>query len=121
MFRAGLEGIEQRGKAQLGDKTMLDALIPAVQALSVAAQAGAGVVEALAAAANAAEQGMHATIALIANRGRASYLGPRAIGHQDPGATSLYYLIETAAATLGQPIKPPLQTTQPVSSGKLTP
>jgi dihydroxyacetone kinase-like protein len=110
MFHAGLEGVQQRGKAQLGDKTMLDALIPAVAALHEAAAAGADIDRALAAAARAAAQGMVATIGLIANRGRASYLGPRAIGHQDPGATSLTYLIESAAATLGKPMSMPRQS-----------
>ncbi len=100
MFRAGLEGIQQRGKAQVGDKTLIDALQPAVEALEAAAQQGLSISQALEAARVAAEAGMHNTIALQANRGRASYLGPRAIGHQDPGATSLYYLIETAAKTL---------------------
>lgn len=101
MFRAGLEGIQQRGKAQVGDKTMIDALQPAVEALEAAAAEQRSVGEALEAARLAAEAGMRATIELQANRGRASYLGPRAIGHQDPGATSLYYLVETAAAILG--------------------
>ena len=100
MFRAGLEGIQQRGKAQVGDKTMLDALQPAVEALEAAAKAGYTLSDALEAATIAAEAGMHKTIDLQANRGRASYLGPRAIGHQDPGATSLYYLIESARQSL---------------------
>ncbi len=104
MFRAGLEGIQQRGKAQVGDKTMLDALQPAVEALEVAAKQGLAISTALEAARHSAEKGMHDTIDLQANRGRASYLGPRAIGHQDPGATSLYYLIETAAQTLAAPV-----------------
>jgi dihydroxyacetone kinase-like protein len=114
MFRAGLEGVQQRGKAQTGDKTMIDALSPAVDALSEAARRGATVAEALTAAAQAAEAGMHATIDLIANRGRASYLGARAIGHQDPGATSVYYLIDTAAATLGTPIPAALRSNRSV-------
>ena len=103
MFRAGLEGVQQRGKAQVGDKTLIDALQPAVEALEAAAAQKASIHTALAAAATAAETGMHKTIDMQANRGRASYLGPRAIGHQDPGATSLYYLIEAAAATLTAP------------------
>jgi phosphoenolpyruvate---glycerone phosphotransferase subunit DhaL len=103
MFRAGLEGILQRGKAQVGDKTMIDALQPAVEALEDAAQQGLALHTALEAARFSAEKGMHKTIDMQANRGRASYLGPRAIGHQDPGATSLYYLIETAADTLVAP------------------
>jgi dihydroxyacetone kinase-like protein len=101
MFRAGLEGVQQRGKAQVGDKTMIDALQPAVEALEAASAQGLSTGAALEAARIAAEKGMHNTIELQANRGRASYLGPRAIGHQDPGATSLYYLIETAVETFG--------------------
>ena len=100
MVRAGLEGIQQRGKAQVGDKTMVDALHPAVQALEAAAQKDLPIADALEAAREAGEEGMHKTIGMQANRGRASYLGPRAIGHQDPGATSLYYMLETAAETL---------------------
>jgi dihydroxyacetone kinase-like protein len=100
MFRAGLEGIQQRGKAQVGDKTMIDALQPAVEALEAAAKQALSISTALEAARVAAEAGMQKTIALQANRGRASYLGPRAIGHQDPGATSLYYLVESAAKSL---------------------
>lgn len=100
MFRAGLEGIQQRGKAQVGDKTMIDALQPAVEALEAAAEQSLSISEALEAARIAAEAGMKKTVEMQANRGRASYLGPRAIGHQDPGATSLYYMIEAAAKTL---------------------
>jgi dihydroxyacetone kinase-like protein len=100
MFRAGLEGIQQRGKAQMGDKTLIDALQPAVEAIEAAAKSNLSIAAALEAARVAAEVGMRNTIAMQANRGRASYLGPRAIGHQDPGATSLYYMIETAAKTL---------------------
>ena len=100
MFRDGLAGVQQRGKADLEDKTLVDALHPAVVALGDAAEQDAALADALEAARAAAEEGMHHTIGLQANRGRASYLGPRAIGHQDPGATSLYYLVETAAATL---------------------
>lgn len=104
MFRAGLEGVQQRGKAQMGDKTMIDALQPAVEALEAAAQQGLAINVALDAARDAAEMGMQKTIDMQANRGRASYLGPRAIGHQDPGATSLFYLIESAATTLTAPL-----------------
>jgi dihydroxyacetone kinase-like protein len=102
MFRSGLEGVQQRGKAQLNDKTMVDALQPAVEALEAAAASGATVAQALAAARAAAEQGMRHTIEIQAHKGRASYLGARSIGHQDPGATSVFFLVETAAATLGQ-------------------
>lgn len=86
-----------RGKANLGDKTMVDALTPAVQAMREALQNGAGIVEALERAASAAEQGMKDTIPMLAKKGRASYLGERSIGHQDPGATSTYLLLRAMA------------------------
>lgn len=101
MFRDGLEGVKQRGKAEIDEKTMIDALEPAVQALEEAAEAGASLDDALNAACLAAEAGMIHTIDLEAQKGRASYLGPRSVGHQDPGATSTFYLIETAARALG--------------------
>ena len=82
-----------RGKAQRGEKTMIDALEPAVQALREAAD----LATALAASAEAAKQGAAATTPLVARKGRASYLGERAIGHQDPGATSLAMLLEELA------------------------
>jgi dihydroxyacetone kinase-like protein len=100
MFRSGLEGVQQRGKAQLEEKTMIDAMQPAVAALDAAAQAGASIEDALAAAQRSAEAGMVHTIDIEATKGRASYLGPRSIGHQDPGATSTYFLFETALTTL---------------------
>jgi phosphoenolpyruvate---glycerone phosphotransferase subunit DhaL len=94
---AGIKGVQSRGKAEPGDKTMIDALLPALAAL----QAGDGDAgEALRKAADAAEEGMKATIPLEARRGRASYLGPRSVGHQDPGATSSYLLMRTAADVL---------------------
>ena len=92
-WRQGVEGVQARGKAVLGDKTMVDAIVPAVDALDQAAGLDAG----LQAAASAAEQGMLATTPLVARKGRASYLGERSAGHQDPGATSSYYLMTTAA------------------------
>jgi dihydroxyacetone kinase-like protein len=94
--RQGLEGVQSRGKAQLGDKTMLDALSPAVQALGDATELSSG----LRAAAEAAEQGMRATTPLVARKGRASYLGERSADHQDPGATSTYYLFKSATEAL---------------------
>lgn len=100
MFRHGLEGIQQRGKAAVDEKTMIDALQPAVEALEAAAQQGATLEDALAAAETAAAGGMVHTIDLEAQKGRASYLGARSVGHQDPGATSTYYLLQAAAATL---------------------
>jgi phosphoenolpyruvate---glycerone phosphotransferase subunit DhaL len=97
-LEAGITGVQSRGKAQPGDKTMIDALLPALEAL----RAGDGDVgAALNAAADAAEGGMKATIPMEARKGRASYLGPRSVGHQDPGATSSYLLMRTAAETLG--------------------
>lgn len=95
-WRKGLEGVQARGKAQPGDKTMVDALIPAVEAL----EASADLDEGLRAAVKGAEQGMHATIPLLARKGRASYLGERSQDHQDPGATSTYYLFKAAGEAL---------------------
>jgi dihydroxyacetone kinase-like protein len=95
-WRKGLDGVQARGKAQPGDKTMVDALIPGVQALEGASDLDAG----LRAAAEAAQEGMKATTPLIARKGRASYLGERSKDHQDPGATSTYYLFKTAAEAL---------------------
>ncbi len=87
-LQAGRKGIVDRGKAEPGDKTMLDAWDPAVRAYDDAVAAGSDVPEAAAKAAEAAEQGAAATIPLVARKGRASYLGERSAGHQDPGATS---------------------------------
>lgn len=100
-LRAGLKGIVDRGKAEVGDKTIVDALSPALDAYDEAAAGGADVEAALAAAATACAQGRDATIPLVARKGRASYLGERSAGHQDPGATSVTLLIESAARTLG--------------------
>jgi phosphoenolpyruvate---glycerone phosphotransferase subunit DhaL len=95
-WRKGLEGVQARGKAQPEDKTMVDALIPAVEALEGADDLDSG----LRAAADAAGAGMKATVPLVARKGRASYLGERSAGHQDPGATSTYYLFQSAAEAL---------------------
>ena len=100
-LRAGLDGVVARGKAAAGDKTMLDALIPAVDALDAALADGAGLRDALSAAADAADAGRDATTPLVARKGRASYLGERSAGHQDPGATSTALLVTAAASTLG--------------------
>ena len=102
-LEAGIAGIQQRGSARPGEKTMIDALLPAMAALRDGLAAGASFSDALAAAAAAANMGMEATIAMQATKGRASYLGPRSIGHQDPGATSAWMLVQTAAETLGDP------------------
>jgi dihydroxyacetone kinase-like protein len=95
-WRKGLDGVKARGKADVGDKTMVDALAPAIEALEQAADLDSG----LRAAVDAAHQGMNATTPLVARKGRASYLGDRSAGHQDPGATSTYYLFKSAAETL---------------------
>lgn len=96
---AGIAGVEKIGKATLGEKTMLDALIPAREALHAALAGGATLAAAAVSAADAAEQGMVATIPLVATKGRASYLGERSAGHQDPGATSAHLLLRAAADT----------------------
>ena len=96
LFEAGLEGIVQRGKAQPGDKTMVDALLPAINVMKQSLQDEADLKQILQQGVAAAEKGMEATIPLQARKGRASYLGERSIGHQDPGATSSYLLLKTA-------------------------
>jgi phosphoenolpyruvate---glycerone phosphotransferase subunit DhaL len=98
---AGVEGVQKRGKAERGDKTMVDALLPAAEALRAAAGSGASLPAACRAAADAAAEGMRATTPLVARKGRASYLGERSAGHQDPGATSSWLLVETAARVFG--------------------
>jgi dihydroxyacetone kinase-like protein len=98
-LRAGVDGIARRGKATIGEKTMLDSLVPAAEALSAALAGGAPLEAALWRCERAAHQGMLATIPLVATKGRASYLGPRSAGHQDPGATSAHLLLRAAAAT----------------------
>jgi len=98
-FQAGIEGVRQRGKAAANDKTMLDALLPAIAAMQRSLAEDAGVGANLQQGVAAAEAGMLATIPMQARKGRASYLGPRSVGHQDPGATSAYLLLKTAAAT----------------------
>jgi dihydroxyacetone kinase-like protein len=100
-LEAGVGGVQTRGKAEPGDKTMLDALLPALEALRAAAADGSELGDALRRSAGAAEEGVKATIPLEARRGRASYLGPRSVGHQDPGATSAHLLLEVAARTFG--------------------
>jgi dihydroxyacetone kinase-like protein len=102
MLQAGLEGVVQRGKAAPGDKTMVDALTPAVGALDAAIAAGKSGSEALKEAADAAERGARETVPMVARKGRASYLGERSVGHQDPGATSSALLLRTLAGTVQQ-------------------
>lgn len=100
-LRAGVEGVRARGKATAGDKTMLDALEPALAAYEESVHAGADLAAALAAAASAAAAGRDATEPLVARKGRASYLGERSAGHIDPGAASATMLIESAARAAG--------------------
>lgn len=100
LLQAGYEGIVQRGRAQTGDKTMIDAWVPALEAMRSALDAGEDGIGALRKAVAAAEGGMKDTIPLQARKGRASYLGERSIGHQDPGATSTYLLLKALLDTL---------------------
>ena len=95
-WRKGVAGVQARGKAEPGDKTMVDALLPALHALEQASDLDSALQD----AASAAEQGMRDTIPLTARKGRASYLGERSKDHQDPGATSTYYLCQTAVEAL---------------------
>lgn len=97
-IEAALGGVKQRGKAELEDKTIVDALQPAAEAAKEAT--GGNVAEVFRAAAQAAEEGVEATKELVARKGRASYLGERAVGYQDPGATSTYLLLDAAARVL---------------------
>ncbi|MET1015792.1 MAG: dihydroxyacetone kinase subunit DhaL [Leifsonia flava] len=97
LLTAARDGIVLRGKAEVGDKTMIDAWTPAVDAAVAAEASGASEAEILAAAAEAAAAGAVATEPLVAHKGRASYLGERAIGHRDPGAQSTAYLLQAAA------------------------
>jgi dihydroxyacetone kinase-like protein len=101
-LRAGLDGVAARGKAVPGDKTMLDALVPACDALEEALADGQSLAEGLHAAAKGAARGRDATVPMVARKGRASYLGERSAGHQDPGATSAALLVEAAATALGR-------------------
>ena len=96
MLQAGVDGVIQRGRAQPGDKTMVDTWLPALAALKAGVEDGKDTAGAMQDAVAAAEQGMKDTIPMQAKKGRASYLGERSIGHQDPGATSAYLLIKAA-------------------------
>jgi dihydroxyacetone kinase-like protein len=98
-LEAAVSGVQARGKAEPGDKTMIDALVPAREAFKTALAEGASFADALRRSADAAEEGMRATIPLVAKKGRASYLGERSAGHQDPGATSSHLLVRAAAET----------------------
>lgn len=102
VLRAGIDGVRSRGKAEPGDKTMIDALEPAHAALVAAVAEGAGLAAALERMEEAAREGMEATVPLVARKGRASYLGERSAGHQDPGATSSHLILAAAASVWGK-------------------
>ena len=99
-LRAALDGVVELGAAEEGDKTMVDSLSPAVHALDGSLKSGASIAEALATAQAAGEEGMRATVPLLAQKGRASYLGERSIGHQDPGATSTALILAALAQSV---------------------
>ncbi len=96
-LQAGLEALQKLGAAVPGDKTIVDAYVPAADALRTVVDAGGSLVAATRAAADAAQEGMRATIPMQARKGRASYLGPRSVGHQDPGATSTWLIFRSLA------------------------
>jgi phosphoenolpyruvate---glycerone phosphotransferase subunit DhaL len=96
---AAVQGVQARGKAELQDKTMIDTLVPARDAFAEALSEGASFGDALRRSAAAGEEGMKGTIPLVARKGRASYLGERSAGHQDPGSTSSFLLLKTIAET----------------------
>jgi len=100
-FQSGVDGVMRRGKAAPGDKTMVDCLVPAAEALKAAAAEGEPWHIALARAEEAGHHGMEATVPLVARKGRASYLGERSAGHQDPGATSAHLMLVAARDALG--------------------
>lgn len=102
MMQEGVEGVVMRGKAEPGDKTMCDVWWPVVESLGQSAQQQLSVAEALQRASERAEQAVESTITMQARKGRASYLGERSIGHQDPGATSVMLMMKTLAAVAGQ-------------------
>ena len=97
VLAAAVSGIKERGKAVQGEKTILDALEPAATAFASAAAAGKTLAGCLALARDAAGQGVEYTKTIIATKGRASYLGERSLGHQDPGATSTYIILAALA------------------------
>ncbi len=99
-LEAALEGMEARGKAQRGEKTMIDTVAPAIDALKEARARGDELLIAMRAAVAAAEAGMRSTTPMLATKGRASYLGERSIGHQDPGATSAYLMMKVMLEVL---------------------
>jgi phosphoenolpyruvate---glycerone phosphotransferase subunit DhaL len=100
ILEKGLAGIVLRGKAAIGDKTMVDALQPAIKAYIRSVDSGETLDQALSKAVGAAEEGLDSTVPLVARKGRASYLGERSAGHPDPGATSTVFLFRSAAESL---------------------
>lgn len=101
ILEAAINGVITRGKAEPGDKTMVDALAPALQTLQEAVEKDLPLKQALEESAEAAKKGMEATVPMVARKGRASYLGDRSAGHQDPGATSSYLILKAASDTWG--------------------
>jgi dihydroxyacetone kinase-like protein len=97
LFQAGVDGMLQRGKASLGDKTMMDAWLPAVDAMREALEAGGGLEEIMDRGTAAAEAGAEATKSMSARKGRASYIGDRSVGHPDPGAVAVHMMLKAAA------------------------
>ena len=97
LFQAGVEGMQQRGKAERGDKTMMDAWLPAVDAMRDALEGGGGLTEVLDRGTAAAEAGAEATKSMSARKGRASYIGERSVGHPDPGAIAVHMMLKAAA------------------------
>jgi dihydroxyacetone kinase-like protein len=102
LLRAALEEIQRLGAAQVGDKTIVDALSPAIDAFERGLRSGEDLARAAFRARSAAEEGMRATVPLQARKGRASYLGPRSVGHQDPGATSTAMLFAALERVVGE-------------------
>ena len=99
-LKAAIDGVQQRGRAVLGEKTMLDAMIPALEAMAAARASGGDAKTVLAAGLAAAREGVEFTKTIVATKGRASYIGERSIGHQDPGATSFAFLLEAVSTCL---------------------
>jgi len=105
LLQAGLQGVLERGKAQPGDKTMVDVLSPAVKAYEEALSEGKETAAALRVAVSAAESGLHQTVKMLAKKGRASYLGERSIGHPDPGGTSAYWMLRSLLEVVEIPLR----------------
>lgn len=102
MFEAAIAGVKERGKAATGEKTMLDALVPAYEAFQEGVKSGKALLECLRFACEAACQGVEHTKMIVATKGRASYLGERSLGHQDPGATSAYIMLKAVVESLSR-------------------